>query len=391
MTKIKIPQKINHQIIEDLLTTLKKNPNVNIQIPLKLEYRGFGVLSSMLLLLFTWMRNNNGKIIIPISPDDKEKLKDFASDYYGYVVLSTLWRHCEITNEKDESLKEVFRDYTGSMHFNIDALSENLPNEAVLIPCFDHYSTQKGLSHWFYDKANFAETPSELDNSLFTILKALRKNYKGKLNKNLSDSFDSLLSILWELLKNTDEHAKKDFLDLIKLSPNTRGLYMRIHRSSKKNFISNTEHNGLKQFYNNSLPDSDQIFILEITVFDSGPGLVKRFLGKKWSEEITMQEEVNTIRKCLIKGQTSVNTQKGEGKGHGLDKVIHLLDEKRGFLSIRSGRASIFRDMTTSRYKPTQNIQEVELFDWKTSQIDSFSEMNKVEGSSITLAYPLID
>lgn len=391
MNKIEIPKKINHQIIENLHTTLKNNVNVDIQIPLKLEYRGFGVLSGMLLLLFTWMRNNKGKLIIPIDQKDNEKLKEFASDYYGYVVLSTLWRHCEIVNEQNESLKVVFREHTSSMHDNIDLLSDDLPNESILIPCFDHYSIEKGLSHWLYDKSKFAEAPSELDNSLFAILKALRKNYISKVNKNLADSFDSLLSILWELLKNTNEHARKDYLDTIKLSPNTRGLYMRIQRSSKKNFISGTDHQGLKQFYNNSLPESDYIFILEITVFDSGPGLVKRFLGKNWSEEITMNEEVNTIRKCLIKGQTSVHTQKGEGKGHGLDKVIRLLDEKRGFLTIRSGRASIFRDMTTSRYKATEDIQEVELFDWKTSKIDSFSEMNMVQGTSITLAYPLID
>ena len=391
MNKIEIQKKINHQVIEDLHSKLKKFVDVDIQIPLKLEYRGFGVLSGMLLLLFTWMRNNKGKLIIPIDIEDREKLREFASDYYGYVVLSTLWRHCEIVNEKNESLKDVFREHTSSMHDYIDMLSDDLPNESVLIPCFDHYSAQKGLSHWFYDRSNFTESPSELDNSLFMILKALRKNYIGKLNKNLADSFESLLKIIWELLNNTDEHARKDFLNVAKLSPNTRGLYMRIQRSSKKNFIANTDHTGLKQYYNNSLPESDQIFILEITVFDSGPGLVKRFLGKKWSEDITMQEEVNTIRKCLIKGQTSVNTQKGEGKGHGLDKVIQLLDQKRGFLTIRTGRASIFRDMIVSPYKPTENIQEVELFDWKSCRVDSFSEMNKVDGTSITLAYPLID
>jgi hypothetical protein len=391
MNKIEIPKKINHQVIEDLHSELKKYIEVDIKIPLKLEYRGFGVLSGMLLLLFTWMRNKRGKLIIPIDSVDREKLKEFASDYYGYVVLSTLWRHCEIVNENNESLKEVFREHTSAMHDYIDMLSDDLPNEAVLIPCFDHYSIQKGLSHWLYDKSRFTGSPSELDNSLYAILKTLRRNYVGKLNKNLASSFDSLLKIIWELLNNTDEHARKDFLNEAKLSPNTRGLYMRIQRSSKKNFIADTDHTGLKQYYYNSLPEGDQIFILEITVFDSGPGLVKRFLGKNWSEDITMQEEVNTIRKCLIKGQTSVNTQKGEGKGHGLDKVIHLLDQKRGFLTIRTGRASIFRDMIVSPYKPTEDVQEVELFDWKNFSSDSFSEMNKVEGTSITLAYPLID
>lgn len=125
MNKIEIPKKINHQIIEDLHTTLKNNVDVDIQIPLKLEYRGFGVLSGMFLLLFTWMRNNKGKLIIPIDQKDDEKLKEFASDYYGYVVLSTLWRHCEIANEKNESLKDVFREHTSSMHDYIDLLSDD--------------------------------------------------------------------------------------------------------------------------------------------------------------------------------------------------------------------------------------------------------------------------
>lgn len=388
---ILIPKKISFEIFEKLLNELKEEPEiVDLKIPLELSYNGFGILPAVYSIIFTWMRSKRGKLIIPIKITDEESIKRFTLDFYGYLVLSTVWRHCEIINEEGESLRSNFKKHTPLMHFYIESLSEKLPNEDILIPCFDHYSNEKGLSHWFYtEKFNFWQTPFDFDNSLFLILKHLSKIYTKRLSKNISDSFESLLKIIWELLKNTDEHAKKDHLDQVKLTPNTRGMFLRIQRSSKRNFIDNTNHRGLKTYYESALIDSGQSFILEISIFDSGPGLVKRFLNEKWSSEQLIQEDVDTIRKCLIKGQSSVTNNETKNKGFGLDEVLKLLDQKKGFLKIRTGRVSVYRDLIISPYKPTTTHSEIELYDWIKCSYSNYSEMANVEGTLITLAYPL--
>lgn len=389
---IKIPKKISSDVLEKVLESIKKSPSiVDLSIPTSIDYRGFGLVPNLFLILFTWMRNKKGNVILSIKKDDVNSIKNFACDFYGYIVLSTLWRHCDIINDEKESIKLLFKEYTSLMHFNIESLSNDLPKESIMIPCFDHYSNEKGLPHWFYPyDFLFCETPSNLDNSIYHIFNNLTRNYRGRLNKNVSATFDDLVKIIWELLKNTDEHAKRDYLDEAKLLPSSRGLFMKIQRNSKSVFIENTNHLGLKKYYESAFNNEEHNFILEISVFDSGPGLVKRFMGENWSIVENISTDIDAVRKCLIKGQTSVITSQGKNKGYGLDEVLRLLDIQRGFLKIRTGRVSIYRDLIETPYKITQELNEIELIDWEKNSSSEYSEMNNTEGTLITLAYPLI-
>ncbi|TDP04073.1 hypothetical protein [Flavobacterium sp. 245] len=390
---IKIPKGITLEKLEDLYGKLYKSSiDTDIEIPLSIDYRGFGILPGFYLLLFTWMREKKGNVIIQIDINNAEAFKSFSLDYYGYVVLSTLWKESEFINHEGIALKKYFKEHTSFMHNYIDSLSGDLPKESIMIPCFDHYSYEKGLSHWFYaNDFSYIDTPSGLDNSLYHIIKKLSINYQERMKRHFRDSFDSMSKIVWELLKNTDEHAKKDYLDESKLQPNTRGLFMRIHRSSKSGFIEGTNHEGLKKYYRASFYQEDaDCFLLEISVFDSGPGMVKRFLSSSYNKELTINQEIDTVRKCLIKGQTSVGGVEGKNKGYGLDEVLRLLNDKRGFLKIRTGRCSIYRDLINSPYNNTQNTEQVELFDWLSGSNNIYSEMKNTEGTLVTLVYPLL-
>lgn len=387
---IKIKKTLSLDDIEVFIENINSNKSIDLQLPASIDYTGFGILPSFFLLFFTWVRNNNGKIILAIEEDNYKKLEEFATDYYGYVVLSTIWRNFDVFNKEGIDIKQNFKDYTSKMHQYLDSLTNNLPNESILIPSFDHYPKEKGLSHWFYSyEHDYYETPSEIENSIYHILSQVNKNYKQRLRRNINDSFDAITTIVWELLKNTDEHAKTDYLGQIKLLPNTRGLYMKVHRSSKNNFIINTKHDGLKDYYENALESEEDSFILEISVFDSGPGLIKRFLGNEWNPNLAIEKNVDTIKNCLFKGQSSVKSNEGENKGFGLDEVLNLLDKKRGFLKIRTGNVSVYKNLIKSKYKKFQDPSEIELFDWKSLSNEIYTEMPLTEGSLITLAIPL--
>jgi hypothetical protein len=390
MNLIKIPSKISNDTIEDLLLQVNQSCNdCDLEVPVGLNYRGFGIIPSLFLVFFTWLRKSKGKLIIPIDDNDFKSIETFANDYFGYIILSTIWKTTEIINKNGDSLKLHFRKHTGKMHDKIDFF-ENLPNESLLIPSFDHYSKEKGLSHWFYiNNFRYAESPSILNNTIYRIFEYLGRIYKSKINTSANKSLDDLQTIVWELLKNTDDHAKKDYLNQNELSPNTRGVFFRIHRSSKSNFIEHAnKHTGLEKYYYSALSEMDN-FILEISVFDSGPGMVKRFLGANWTDEVTTKQEVNTIKKCLIKRATSVEGFHGKHKGFGLDNVLRTLDTQKGFLIIRSGHVSLYRDLIDSSYFETKEIEQIELKDWKTYSPNNYTKMGFTEGTLITMAYPI--
>jgi len=390
MDKIIVPGKLDDKVLEGLFLTLVNTPkDVNLELPLQIDYRGFGILPKLLLVVFTWVRNKHGKLIIPISINDESLISEFAQSYFGYVVLLTAWKNCDIENPTGESLKKSFRPYTSQFHDKIDFL-KSLPHDAILIPNFDHYSKSQGWSHWFYTLGHeFFDVPSSLNNTIYRVFECLSTNLKSKIINSNSGIIEDLQSILWELMRNTHEHAIKDHLNQVNLSPNTRGVYFRIQRSSKRNFIKAAKsHRGLSSYYENALQDGDN-FMLEVSVFDSGPGLVKRFLGAKWEDSFNIRDDVNTIKQCLIKGQTSVVTSKGLSKGFGLDHVLKLLSKKNGFLKIRTGRACLYRDLIQSPYFGTLDLSKVVLNDWTNSSNSSYVNMNNTEGAMITMVYPI--
>jgi hypothetical protein len=303
--------------------------------------------------------------------------------------LLTVWKNCDIEDENGNSLKKELRKFTADFRDKIDFL-HNIPIEEIAIPNFDHYSKSLGLSHWFYSlDFEFYEIPSKLNNTIYRVFECLSINLKRKIINSNNDIIEDIQTIIWELMRNTHEHAVKDYLNQVNLSPNTRGVYFRIQRSSKNNFIKGaSKHKGLSSYYEGALVEGDN-FLLEISVFDSGPGLVKRFLGVKWEDNLDIREDINTIKQCLIKGQTSINTSKGFSKGFGLDEVLKLLNKKQGFLKIRTGRASLYRDLIKSPYLETQDLSKVVLNDWTNSSSSSYTNMNNVEGTVLTMVYPI--
>ena len=390
---IEIKSKVNNKEIENLFVKLNSQNagEINFAISKETTLTGFGTFPSLIILFFTWLRLKKGNFIIKIDPNNKADLKNFAENYLGYVMLLSAWKHRVIVDMNGNSIRSNFKEFTKEFHKKIDFLTE-LPNDNLVIPLFDHYSKEQGFSHWFYtDTYEFPPSPKSLDNSIYRIFEEVGKIYKARLNQNSQAILDDLQDVIWELVGNTHNHATKDYLNRIELSPNVRGAYFKIHRSTKENFIKDAdEHEGLKEYYRSVLIPGTN-FILEISVFDSGPGLAKRYMGGKWSNELGINEEVLNIKKCLEKGTSSVNGASGKARGFGLNNVLSTLSKKSGFLKIRSGRASIYRDLKKTPHFSIQKFEEIELQDWESGDIQKFTSMAPAEGTIITMTYPLID
>lgn len=391
MTRIELPIKATHNLIEGLNSLEEKTiHNSNLFIPYNLSVNGFGVLPSMILFLFKWLRvSESGNLVIDIDENDPEKAKLFVSNFLGYAMLISAWKHKEICNNQGVSLKQLFRPHTQDLRRKIDYL-QNLPNDNLLIPLFDHYSKEQGLSHWFYDDSyKFASSPTALGNTVYRIFENLGRIYRTRLNKNVNDIIEDIEIILWELLKNTQEHATKDYLNEIELSPNIRAAFFKIHRASKRNFIKDAKgFSGLSNYFDSLLTEGEN-FVLEISVFDSGPGMVKRFLGRDWNANIDANEEVSIIKKCLCKGLTSAEGFRGSTKGYGLNNVLNTLSKQKGFLKIRTERVSLYRDLFKTPHFENLDYSRIELQDVKTNSPSKFTSTAFFIGTQITFFYPL--
>lgn len=391
MTSIPVPSQINFDEVEKLLRTLNSSdsnkPN-DLELPAKLSFNGFGIEVSVLQAVFKWMRGNPGKLILKLIETDVKAIEEFANSFFAYVLLSTIWKKVDVTDRNGINLKPQLREYTERMNKRIDFLKD-LPNDEVYLTCFDHYSKEKGLPHWLYPTHEyFVQSPSALENTVYLALQSVGKIYKTRFNAVVSTIGEELDQIIWELLKNTDEHARTNVLNSVILSPNARGVCIKVLRGTKDSLIKKADgHTGLINYYEQVA--EQQAFFLEISVFDSGPGLVKRFMGKRWSPDVQISDEVNTVKECLRKGSTSVEDWKGNQKGFGLNEVLVMLSRLKGFIKIRTNRCSLYRDLVQYPVVPANGDTDIELMDWVTNNNKEFTAANDTEGALVTLAFPL--
>lgn len=154
-------------------------------------------------------------------------------------------------------------------------------------------------------------------------------------------------SALFELFKNTEDHAKLDASGNFPARA-LRGIHARRHEKTREEleqlaqgtpaiapfFASLQAHAGRKKFR-----------FVEFSVFDSGPGLAARWT-KEQPGSLTDERELSAIAECFEHRKTTKLTS---GRGVGLPLVIAALKKRRGFLRLRTGRQSLFADFSDQR------------------------------------------
>lgn len=394
MNELKFKSQFNLPYVEECLSRIEMEPSasMNLVFPVNIKYRGFGNFPALIQLFNTWLRNEPGNLIIPIEENENELLEKFACSYHGFYTLSMAWRKVKILDVQMNESKYRFLPHTGEMYKRINFL-DKLPKEDVLLPCYDHLPTKKGLTDWLYlGETFFPENEGDLDSNLYRVLDLVIQNYRRGIGEQVFSMLTELSAIIWELMKNTHEWARKDHLNEKVLSPNGRGVFIKFHKSTIRKFREFTDgHEPLMQYMQREEDlEFDKVkYYLEVSVFDSGPGLVKRYLGEKWNEDISIDEQVKIVKQCLTVHSTSATGIEKEHKGAGLDRTLSLLSKIDGFMRIRSGNVGLYRDLVKDAYIKGAESDSIQLNDWTSYDDQKFTKMSNAVGTTITLACPL--
>jgi hypothetical protein len=194
--------------------------------------------------------------------------------------------------------------------------------------------------------------------------------------------------LLSELIDNTDQHARLDYQNGLS-SKSVRSVVLNCHQiTTGQDLLKICGDGNSISNYVSSLTDRNRSFnLLEISINDSGPGYYHSFNYLR--EKPTLSEEADILFRCFSDGVTSkVN---GVGVGRGLDKAIHILNDRNGYLGIRAGRLSVYRD-----YKnlPLDNKgfngNDLRFNDEVNGSLSRNTEMEFAEGVSYTILVPLL-
>jgi hypothetical protein len=387
---IEIRSNITIPKIIALYDKLKANETagpIDLKLPVSLSQNHFGVVFSLLQFIASWMRNPiSGRLILPVNTSE-EAIEYLKNEFvYPAVVLS--WEK-EIFNIQGENIRGLLKKPSQEYYRELDFFN-NKEHHSIPVFCFDHDLSKRGKSRVFYDLNNRLMTESNMDFTLHPAFEKLANRFNRTVFKaSVKDELNTFYGIIHELFSNTHEHARTNEKGY-NLYPNLRALYIKFHNTTVTKYQEiYREFPGLSQFFNSEfkISGSQQLYLVELSVLDSGPGLYKRYTGAA-DYLATIGEEVDIIKQCLYIHNTSSTEINKNNKGYGLDRMLKLIDGK-GFVRIKTGRADVFRDMKNHRYVAHENHTAIQLNDWQNDSETDFKVNDPAAGTLISIFYPL--
>ncbi len=274
-------------------------------------------------------------------------------------------------------------------------------NSASLI-CIDAYP--EGLAPQLYSSQEppalkAREHFDVLIDTLFSVV-----TQEGGMSKQVLAKRTQIATIIYELFKNTHEHART-WIDGEYFSSSCRGIYARYYAFERLR-LGESEFNDrpnqadafarkLLREYSTNRKNNVELSraegIIEFSVFDSGPGMAQRWLGRNVTD-IKTQEQYDSVLKCLNKGQSS---DPSPARGYGLWKVLRNLKELRGFIRIRTNQIHVARDFLSW---PTYGLVHSEgmadapkevLFDWDLTLTSKVHANAPVRGTVASIMLPV--
>lgn len=396
MFKISISKNIKLEDIDALYKLLynyiRLNITVNLLLPIELKSSSsyIGIVPSLYQFAFTWMRyKNSGKLLLDISNPEEVNFDEIYENELIFPLVSLVWNKNEIFNATGKiNLRSDLRE-VNIRYFDKMKAVEAQKNKKLLLTHFDHLPEERGILPCFEKNGLFIATKTSISNSFKNGIQQVL-NYSWGAKQSFNEIEPHLMTIIYELMKNTFEWGNKDEHN-VPLDPNLRGILIKFYRKTRKKLLEDFKNNkGLTTYFESpALKEITQseIHFLEINVFDSGVGFVKKFKSLNNSENLS---DIEIIKKCLVKHSTSAKGLEKDDKGLGLDLILNTLNGK-GFLRIKTGSSCIYRDLINQPYKElmTTDINKMELLDWNSGNNSKYTEYPQAEGSVITIVYPL--
>lgn len=197
-----------------------------------------------------------------------------------------------------------------------------------------------------------------------------------------TDTRTTLAAALYELFRNTDEHAKLDDRGN-QLRRSLRGIHARRHAIEPSVLAEIVGTFAPLAAWARALPlprnDARHAQVLELSVLDSGPGFAARWSGMPL-DNLGPEREMEAIVQCFSEHGTSKSRS---AAGLGLCNLVDLLRAKGGFLRLRTGRRSLYADLSRERDRPYG--EPPQLRPWGTGVGDPA----RVAGTLVTLLLPL--
>ena len=349
--------------IEDYYNLLDNSDTpVNLKLPIKLAYGGaFGIGSALTQLIGSWARASKSSSLTSypshfgneIFEQMLEKPHGLIAAYMSHEIIGDKGKRIDKNNLLGHAENHVELMHTGK-------LNETLKGPGVFLACFAGAKKEFLLPFYKHPDTSGVRGNSDFLHLTENVLSACDHKFINKMPRNW---LENIAVLIRELFENTNDHAVQDEKnrDYNWAYPNVRGLLAKktsIHFEGRFEILKEG-HTALalsKLFIQSDRPS---VSMIELTVFDFGPGIAKRFLSvmnpPRELVDIPIEEEREIVANSFSLG---ISTKDGSGVGVGLDSVVKSLGRLNAYVRLRTGRLCLWQDFSTG----TKEINFVHFF-----------------------------
>lgn len=393
---MEFPKQITIEACEQFLSELVKKAEVDSQIllPVGTSKYAFGGLASAIQTINSWARRCHERQLVLRSAEAANEIEELikrphkftAAMYAKSITLSESPLaniRAEVNIQAKDAIANQSKSRFGQQHGSLCWF------------CFVDHST-KGFDRSFYiQKQNSMpepRQPAQFQTVIDSMIKQSLAASGGVKELNSSD-LEDLGRIFYELFLNTHEHGTRSEVRSEWIKPGVRVIYTHGINFTEKGLTNISEKQPRLSKYLNSVSkkhhsDKQKRFI-EISIIDAGLGYCHRWLADHPSERedlnISIKAEYDIFKKCFTFRQSSTGEY---NKGHGLAAVMDRLTKLDGFMHVRSGRLSLYRDFIETPYLTDKSCT---FSDWGSAQSADYkiTPMPEATGVAITLLIPL--
>jgi hypothetical protein len=368
-------------------SALEVDATVDLQIPKILQNDFVGLVPAIYQFVITWIRYPYiGKLTIDVENPEQENWQQLLENEHLFPIFVLVWNQPGIYNINGQiNIKNYLKEAIAEVREQMVKVRP-LKGWKLLLTGIDHFPKKIGTIPGFETPNGFIDNETSSYRNLKAAIDGIL-NYSTDAKSIFNENDRVFVAIMHELVKNTYEWGKTD-QNNVPVDPSIRGVLVKFYKKRRKTFLNEFNmHKGLYAYFSNTLHRENanqELYFLEISVFDSGIGFVEKFSGGNKAES----DEIDIIKKCLVKHSTSAKGLQKDDKGLGLDRILKLLD-KRGFLRIRTNHSCLYRNLITHPYQGTVDEKKLNLFDWNLELDTKYSTLPNAAGSVITILYPL--
>lgn len=390
------PKSLTIAACEDFIRSINNKGNDDVlTLPVDTAKYAFGGLAIAIQAATTWGRKSNTRKLMlresqksdetQIEEVIKRPHKFTAAMFAKSILTCDEAKHTELRTQVNLAAKDAIEQQAkhicGQRHGRL-----------CWFAFVDHSS--KGFDRNFYidgpEKKAEPRQPAQIQAIIRSMVEESSRVAGGGKPLDNEDQ-DHLGRIFYELFLNSHEHGSRGNARSEWLKPGIRMIYTHGINLTDEGVDGTLRGEPVLSKYLAAQDTNIKKInrFIEISIIDSGLGYCGRWLADyaetKNSENITLENEYGILKKCFTFRQTSSSK---ENKGHGLPVVMDRLTRLKGFIRIRSGRLSLYRDFIENPYKVQD---QCEFSDWKTRRIANQypTEMPQVAGVAITLLIPL--